>query len=273
MSEAKTIATVAEPGTRQSLAHDLRALGLAPGQVVLVHTSLSALGWVSGGPVAVIQALQDVLTAEGTLVMPAHSGDYSDPALWENPPVPESWQETIRRTMPLFDPRRTPTRGIGRVAELFRSWPDVLRSDHPQMSFAAWGKHARLVIEGHELAFGLGDKSPLARIYDLDGYVLLVGVGYDSNTSLHLAEFRAPDPPLTTSGAPWLENGERIWKTFPEIDFQDEFFPAIGRDFEHAHDVNIGRVGAASCRLMAQRALVDFATAWLTERRKIVEPD
>ncbi len=268
MSEEETIASVNEPGTHDGLAHDFRRLGLAPGGVVLVHSSLSSLGWVNGGPVAVIQALQDVLTAEGTLVMPAHSSGNSDPANWWNPPIPESWHETVRRTMPLYDPQRTPTNGIGRVAELFRTWPDVLRSDHPQVSFAAWGKQAHFITEGHELAFGLGEGSPLARVYDLDGHVLLIGAGYDSNTSLHLAEFRAPDPPLTTSGAPWMENGKRIWKTFPEIDFQDDLFPDIGRDFESGRDVRIGKVAAADCRLMSQRELVDFATTWISARRR-----
>ena len=207
MSELKTIESVSWPATRQSLAGDLQQLGLCPGQVVLVHSSMSALGWVNGGPVAVIQALMDVLTPGGTLVMPAHSSEYSDPAHWENPPVPEAWQETIRQTMPLFDPRRTPTRGIGRIPELFRTWPEVLRSDHPQLSFAAWGRYAQFVTEGHDLAFSLGETSPLARVYDLDGHVLMLGTGYDSNTSLHLAEYRAPNPPLTQNGAPWLENG------------------------------------------------------------------
>lgn len=268
MSELKSIKNVAGPGSREGLVRDFRALGLLPGQVVLVHSSLSALGYVVGGPVTVIQALMDVLTAEGTLVMPAHSGDYSDPAGWNSPPVPQQWQETIRRTMPLFDPRRTPTRAIGRVPELFRTWPDVLRSSHPQMSFAAWGKHARFVTEGHELAFGLGEKSPLARVYDLDGDVLLIGAGYDSNTSLHLAEFRVPNPPLTQSGAPWLEDGKRVWKTFPEIDFQEELFPEIGKAFEGNNEVTVGKVAAAVCHLMSQRKLVDFGAAWIDAHRQ-----
>lgn len=268
MSEAKAIADVSEPGTRQSLARDLRALGLHAGQVVLVHSSLSSLGWVNGGPVAVIQALMDVLTDAGTLVMPAHSSDYSDPAPWENPPVPEEWHETIRQTMPLFDPERTPTRAVGRVPELFRTWPDVLRSDHPQLSFAAWGRHADFVTEGHELSFALGETSPLARVYDLDGHVLLIGAGYDSNTSLHLAEYRAPDPPLTSNGVPWMANGVRIWRPFLEVDFQDDLFPAIGRDFEKEHDVQIGKIAAATSRLMSQRVLVDFATVWIDNNRK-----
>ena len=68
------------------------------------------------------------------------------------------------------------------------------------MSFAAWGKHAEFVTDGHSLDNGLGETSPLARVYDLDGYVLLLGVDYDSNTSFHLAEYRAPHAKIEKPG-------------------------------------------------------------------------
>lgn len=264
MSEAATVAAVNEPGTRESIAADLRRFGISTGDVLLVHSALSALGWVSGGPVAVIQALQDVLGPQGTLVMPAHTGDTSDPADWANPPVPEVWHETIRQTMPLYDPARTPTRGMGRIAELFRTWPDVRRSDHPQVSFAAWGAQAGFVIEGHDLAYSLGEHSPLARIYDLNGRILLLGVGYNRNTSLHLAEYRAPGVPLTTEGVPWLRDGRRVWLEFDDVDQNEELFPAIGLALEAEGGVAQGKVRAAACRLMAQRTAVDFAVDWLT---------
>ncbi len=270
MSEKKAIRSVQRPGTRGRLVADFQRLGLSAGQTVLVHSSLSALGWVNGGEVAVIQALMDVLTEEGTLVMPAHTSAFSDPAEWLNPPVPKSWQQEIRDTMPLYDPRRTPTRGMGRIAELFRTWPDVLRSDHPQHSFAAWGKEARFVTEGHRLPFSLGETSPLARVYDLDGDVFLVGVGYGSNTSIHLAEYRAPNPPLVQSGVPWLENGERAWVTFTDVDFRELLFGDVGQAFEEENEVTVGQAAAAVCRLMSQRQLVDFATGWFETYRQSV---
>jgi aminoglycoside 3-N-acetyltransferase len=153
MSEAEVVQRTVTPHTRTWLAGDLRRLGLRPGAVVLMHSSLSAIGWVAGGAVAVLLAVQDVLTKDGTLIVPTHTSDRTDPAGWQNPPVPADWIPIIRTRTPAFDPARTPTRGMGVIAETFRSWPGVRRSSHPHASFAAWGRYADHVTRDHELAW------------------------------------------------------------------------------------------------------------------------
>jgi aminoglycoside 3-N-acetyltransferase len=264
MAESEVIGATPEPRTRQTLGADLLRLGVEPGMIMLVHSSLSALGWVNGGSVAVIQALQDVLTPGGTLVMPAHSGELSEPARWENPPVPASWVDAVRATMPAYDPHFTPTRGIGRIPEHFRTWPEVLRSEHPALSFAAWGAHADEITRNHQLEDPLGEGSPLARIYELKGYVLLLGTGYDSNTSFHLAEYRIPRHRDITQGAPVMLDGERAWVAYRDVDLDETPFAQIGAEFEAEHAVRIGKVGSAESRLFSQPEAVDFAQAWLT---------
>ena len=128
-------------------------------------------------------------------------------------------------------------------------------------------EQAEFVTGGHSLNNGLGETSPLARVYDLAGYVLLLGVGYDRNTSFHLAEYRAPMAKQDTPGAPMLVGSHSQWITFSDIEIDDDTFPAIGKGFDETGKVVVGKVGAAECRLYPQREGVDFAEAWITEYR------
>ncbi|HEX7002602.1 MAG TPA: AAC(3) family N-acetyltransferase [Trueperaceae bacterium] len=268
--EHEVVGATRRPLTAESLALGLRNAGLESGQTVLVHSSLSSLGWVVGGPVAVIEALLIVLGPSGTLAMPSHNGENCDPSLWQNPPVPREWWQTIRESMPPFDPEKTPTRGVGVIAEAFRSWPGVKRSVHPTVSFAALGPRASLITANHDLEDALGDGSPLARLYDLDASVLLLGVGHASNTSLHLAEARARyrGKVWQETGSAVLRNGRREWVEYRPLDYDSDDFDALGSDFEAAGAVRVSKVGQAQLRLMSQRELVEFGVGWLEENRQ-----
>lgn len=268
MSEDQIVQATPQPRTRETLLHDLRQLGVTPGMTIIMHSSLGSLGWVCGGPVAVVQALLDAITPEGTIVVPTHTSGYSDPANWHNPPVPQEWWPTIYETMPAFDPQVTPTEYMGKIVEVFRSCPGVLRSTHPTVSFAAWGKYAASITRQHTLEYSLGEGSPLARIYDLDGWVLMLGTGYDTCTSFHLAEYRAPSAVEIMQGSPIIENGQRVWKKYHDIELDSDIFPEIGKVFEQTGQVTIAQVGSATTRLFRQRPAIDFATEWFTHKRK-----
>ena len=164
-SEKKVVKSTQYPNTITTLKQDFKKLGIKPGIVIIMHSSLSKIGWTVGGPVAVISALMQILTSEGTLIMPTFSGDNSDPSQWENPPVPENWWEIIRNEMTAYNPEITPTRGMGIIVETFRKWPNVVRSNHPVSSFAAWGKYAERITKNNEILADLGEDYPLSRIY------------------------------------------------------------------------------------------------------------
>jgi aminoglycoside 3-N-acetyltransferase len=271
MSEADLIQQTEFPLTAQSLAEKLREQGMATGQTVIVHMAMSKLGWVVGGAQAVIMGLLEAVGAEGTLMMPTHTNENTDPGQWQHPPVPESWWQTIRDHTPAFDPATSPTRMMGAVAELFRTFPGTLRSNHPVTSFAAHGKYAQFLTDDHFLEHDTGERSPIGRLYELDGYVLLLGVEHWNNTSLHLAEWRAnyPGKKMLTDTVAMLVNGKRERVTYETLETYGDDFGELGKAFDVAYPVTIGKIANAEVRFFKQRAAVDFAAQWIEKNRNL----
>jgi aminoglycoside 3-N-acetyltransferase len=265
-TEAEVTAETDSPRTRAGLRKDLAALGVRAGDTLLVHASLSALGWVVGGQVAVVQALLDVVGPAGTLVVPTQTGGNSDPANWSRPPVPESWWPVIRAEMPGFDPLLTPSRGMGAVAEQVRTWPGATRSAHPQNSFAAVGARAAEVTAGQPLPHGLGEGSPLANLERMGALVLFLGTGWDTCTALHLAQYRVPSPvPDRFASAVLGRDGAQAWLEFDDVDLDSTDFEAVGADYERdcPERVQLGLVGSAQSRLFGLAKAVSYAVSWL----------
>ncbi|HRX43385.1 MAG TPA: AAC(3) family N-acetyltransferase [Clostridia bacterium] len=270
MSEKSVIEKTKSPVTIEGIKRDLRRLGISEGQVLVVHSSLSSMGWVCGGAQVVIEALLEVLGDEGTLVMPAHSGDWTDPANWSNPPVPKEWIPVIRENMPAFNRCTTPTRGMGRIAETFRNHPGTLRSDHPVVSFCANGKHSEYITKEHPLEDHFGMKSPLGKLYNLGAKILLLGVTYDNCTAFHLGETMVEGFPLgEKSGTSMLVDGKRKWVEFRTIDYCSDDFSKIGDEFEKDYQVIKGSIGNAGSVLFDFKTGVDFAAEWIRNNRSI----
>jgi len=270
MSERDAIDRSSEPVTHGRLVNDLHQLGVATGDTLIVHSSLSALGFVVGGAQAVVEALLETIGPTGTLTMPGHSAGLSEPSYWKNPPVPEDWWPIVRSSMPAFDPILTPLRQMGAIAETFHRHPGVQRSSHPQVSHMALGPLANFITSAHSLGDGLGERSPLARLYECDARVLLLGVPYANNTSLHLAEYRAtwPSKARKIQGSPILTDGRRTWLTYEEIETNDDDFNVIGRELAASQLQVSSFVGFANANLMQQRVLVDFAVEWMSRNRR-----
>ncbi len=268
MGEREAIEAVEEPVTADAIVADLRELGVTPGETLLVHSSLRSLGWVAGGAQAVAEALQRAVGTDGTVVAPTFTAQYSDPSVWSNPPVPDSWVDGMADRLPAFRPAVTPSRGVGAVPECLRTFPAAVRSRHPEFSFAAAGADAEAVVADHPYGHGLGEGSPLAEIYDRGGSVLLLGVGHEVDTSLHLAEHRADiDEGRVHRRAPVRRDGDREMVSYEDIAMSTDDFPAVGTAFERAVGAREGPVGAADATLLDQPALVDFAVDWFEANR------
>ncbi len=254
--------------TGEMLAADLKSIGLRPGQVVLVHGSLSALGTVPGGEQTAVLAIRAVVGSDGTIVVPAQSWHLCDPRYLGIEPA-DSWDQ-VRAALPAYDPAWTPTRAMGLIAEAIRTKPGAVRSGHPHRSFAAWGPVAARIVDRHDLDDPVGEGSPLAALYEMDAVILLLGVGFDKCTALHLAEARSGLAiSRVDNGAPMLVDGERRWVEFSEPAVDDSDFLRIGAAFAAAHpdQVEAGSVGNAQSRLLSLRALVDFGASWMAMHR------
>jgi len=232
----------------------------------MVHSSLSAFGTVYGGQEAVVQALLDAVGNNGTVVMPAFTWENDDPANFENPPIAQKWHELFREKMLPFNKNTTPVfvRGLGIIAEYFRTYPGTLRSGHPYASFTANGKCAEQIVENHVLTPSHGMESPLGKLYNCDAKVLLLGVDYNCCTAFHLSEVMANKCPKIRESFLMIENGIRLWKTVEDYEYEGDYeLLDIGKAFEQNNSVIIEQIGLATCKLFDLKSAVDFATEWL----------
>jgi len=258
--------------TRDALVADLRALGLPGGATVLVHCSLRRLGRVEGGPATLLAALRSALGPAGTIVVPAQTANNSLTSPYYRAAtagLTAAERARFQDTMPGFDPVRTPSHRVGVLAERVRTEPGALRSGHPQTSFAALGPAAAGIVAGHDLRCHLGERSPLGALYRAGALILLLGVGMDKCTALHLAEYRRTSVvPIMKYSCFVCENGRRRLVQFDAPALDDSDFGALGMDLLGHSWAVTGRVGDAEAHLIPLAPAVDRAQEWFTANRR-----
>jgi len=223
-----------------ALRGQLRALGVTPGSVLLVHTALSRIGPVERGPLGLIEALVAAVGPAGTLVMPSMADDDDVP----------------------FDLARSSCGAVGVVADTFWRMAGVLRSDSPH-AFAALGPHAERITRAHPVDIPHGLDSPPGRVYQLDGQVLLLGVGHDADTTLHVAEHLAGVRYRQPKHATVLKEGKAKRYDYGETDHCCERFALL--DGWLGERQRRSRVGNAEARLARSRDIVGAALTRLQQ--------
>jgi|SRR5579871_808406 len=248
--------------TEARLSEDLRELGLPAGADVLVHASLRAIGPIEGGAETLVRAFRQALGPEGTLLIPTFTGALRDPAERPDPPETAGSLERARAAVPIFDPDKTPADpGMGVFAETVRRQPDAQRSDHPTLSFAAIGARATLFTRNTPFHYPLGSESPLAHLHRQNGWVLLIGVDQEINTSLHLAEIWANVPYIHRDAT--VKTDAETWTKMQGSPECSAGFRRIEAVLRQARLLRRGYLGNALSQLMRQREVVSMAIAML----------
>jgi aminoglycoside 3-N-acetyltransferase len=259
---------------RKRLETDLHALGVPAGRPLLVHASLSHIGHVKGGANTVIAALLAVLGANGTLVTGAGTPENSTTSRAFHALTDDLTQDRVDdflAKMRPFNQETTPT-SVGAIAEALRTTPGARRSAHPQSSFAAVGREARELMAGHRVRCHLGEDSPLAKLYDRDALILMLGVDYRACSALHLAEYRYRErPPKRVYSCVVKKWGKTRWLYYRDVALDDDDFEKIGHYLEcvlaEQGAIRRGRVGRAESCLIPMRSVVDLASEWMAENR------
>jgi aminoglycoside 3-N-acetyltransferase len=228
----------------ETITQQLLALGVRPGGVLLVHTAFSKVKPVEGGPLGLISALRAALGPEGTLVMPSMSYDDDHP----------------------YDKTQSACPEMGIVADTFWRLSGVQRSDNNH-AFSAIGLLAGQVTVPHPIDHPHGLDSPVGRVYQLDGQVLLLGVEHDSNTTIHLAESLAGVRYRRAKYITILKNGMPSRFEYSEIDHCCQNFVLADGWLDERRLQSYGTVGHAQARLIRSRDIVSV----VTERLKINE--
>lgn len=262
-TDQKRTETVTDPVTKEMLVNALKKLGVRQNQILEVHASLSSFHYVIGGARTIVDALMEICGQSGTLLMPMQTMDNSEPSDWDNPAIaPELWPD-IRKSMPAYDPNASDIPGIGEVAENFRHREGVVISNHPAVSYAAWGRYARLLCNRQSLHFPLAEESPTARLYELKGNVLLIGCDMDKCTCMHLAEYRTDCRPIRICGSSIRSEEGSVWRKYLDLSTDSSAFVRVRQKMERKNMIHETMLGGSQIMYFSASAAIDEATSCL----------
>jgi aminoglycoside 3-N-acetyltransferase len=266
--------------TSGQLAADLGRAGLAPGSLVMVHARMSAFPWMVGGAEGFMRGLLAAVGPAGTIAAYVGWEDHTyHLASW-----PPARQAAYRAGMPPFDPATSEARRrYGRLPERIRTWPGARRSAHPEMNMVAVGPLAGWLTAGTLDDDPWAPGSPLARVVEADGVVLMLGAPVGSTTIIHHAEYLAAVEPKrwVDYEMPVLIDGRTEWRRFRAIDtsrgafdypIDGDYVEAVVRS---ALEAGVGRriaVLGTGCHMLPARALVAYAVSWIEDRVRAGSP-
>lgn len=262
---------MSDPWTATDLVGDLTRLGVRQGDLLMVHASLRAIGPVTGRASGVVAALDAAVGPRGTLLMTLGALDEWS---WVNDHPEETRADFLANAEP-FDPLETPAQhDVGVLADVFRTTPGTLVSNHPEGRFGARGRLADELTRDVPWNDYYGPGSPLERFVEADGRVLRLGADENTVTLLHYAEYLARVPEkrrvrrhrrVFGPEGPVIRVVECLDDSLGIVDWHGEdYFALILREYLATHDALHGRVGGARSELLDARDLVTCGARWMS---------
>lgn len=255
--------------TKNDLKEAFTKLEVKSTDFCMVHTAMSKFQYLPGGAETLVSALEETLS-DGTLMMPSQVSTNCDPATWEYPPVRKDLIQIIRDSMPPYNPETSATEGLGLTPEYFRNLPDVIRSSHPYLPIAIWGKNAKEIAQKQPLNMPYGINSPLDYLYQNNGKTIFLGTDYETCTMLHYAESTIHRKTEIDSAATGIdENGKTIWTKYRNVDLDSyDDFNELGAMFEarYPNEFKSLKLSKGIIKVIKLRPLIEFARQWFDQK-------
>lgn len=248
--------------TKEDIVLQLQHIGIQRGMLLLLEADSSDMGYISGGMQTFLEAVMECVGYDGTIVMPTFTPDNLDPACHDARKVARENWDVIRDHSQPFNRKLSPPQTKEEMVHQFLRNDGVIRSYHPIYSFAAWGKYAKIICDKHPLHFGLSKESPLGKLFELNGYVLLAGCAYGNCQAFQLARYSGEQLPIRVLSAPIEHNNQTVWKDMLDLHLDTSGFEAIGETMEDRKIVKSTYIHAARCRFFSMREAVHIATAY-----------
>ncbi len=264
MAESEKIAY--DPITRQRLVETLKRCGVRAGDMVEVHADVRAFECLIGKEETVVDALMDVVTPEGTILMVNRCVANSEPSLWDNPQIVPSMYGVVRNSIPGFDPKNCVLDDSSRVVDNFRHREGVVMSSHPSWSFAAWGASADFLCNQQSLHFPLSEESPIGRLYQRRGKVVLIGEDFEACTCLYLAEHKTACRMITIRGASMKGEDGTSWHKYLDLDISSVPFQKIKVSMIRKNMIKETMLGGCKIQVFSASDAVDEAVAYFSLR-------
>lgn len=233
--------------TKNDLIAMFKRMGVIKGMILYVQSDLETFSYVNGGSQIVIEALQEAVGFEGTIVTPSFSESLVDPACDQDYLFERDVFDEIRASKPAFHKKKTASE-CGEFSNQFMRNDGVYRSNHPTHSFLAWGKYAKLICDRHPLHFSLGKDTPIDKVVEMNGYVLLLGISYRHCDIFKYASCITQKNPIRIVSAPVEKRAKREFIHMLEMDYILKNVRVIQQMMEEREVVRLDYVGNAQCR-------------------------